>query len=77
MEGSWHGGDTLKYLFSCFKHLNDFFFPLGVGLVRDPLFLSLAQTLLWKVVGTDCRLKDGAFLDPKLSRNPPVIQVCP
>lgn len=28
MEGSWHGGVTLKYLFSCFKHLNDFFFSL-------------------------------------------------
>lgn len=65
----------LKYLFSCFLHLNDFF--LGVGLVRDPLLLSLAQTLPWKLVGTNCHLKDGAFLDPKPSRNPPMIQVCP
>ena len=52
-------------------------FFLGVGLVRDPLLLSLAQTLPWKLVGTNCHLKDGAFLDPKPSRSPPMIQVCP
>lgn len=28
-------------------------------------------------MGTDCHLKDGVFLDPKPSRNPPTIQVCP
>lgn len=47
----------------------------GVGLVRDPLLLSLPQTLLpWKLVGTGCHLKGGVFLDQKPSRNPPMIQ---